>query len=97
MVVADPTAPPIWARFYEIGTNRPFFCGRDGVKKYSLAEIEHERRIGYAWYTNAPAYLLDKEYPLWRSKYPQKKDEPPHARRVRSGSSSGLELGPRAC
>ncbi|NLG83145.1 MAG: pectate lyase, partial [Firmicutes bacterium] len=69
VVVEDPNAPPIWARFYEIGTNRPFFCGRDGIKKYSLAEIEHERRVGYSWYTNAPAYLLEKEYPLWRAKH----------------------------
>jgi pectate lyase len=49
-VVSDSAAPPLWARFYEIDTNRPFFCGRDGVKKYSLAEIERERRNGYAWY-----------------------------------------------
>jgi pectate lyase len=46
----DPDAPPLWARFYEIETNRPFFCGRDGVKKYYIAEIESERRNGYAWY-----------------------------------------------
>lgn len=72
VVVPDPNAPRIWARFYEIGTDRPFFCGRDGVKKYSLAEIEHERRTGYAWYTSAPGYLLEKDYPLWLSKYPQK-------------------------
>ena len=26
------------------------FCGRDGVKKYDIAEIEPERRNGYAWY-----------------------------------------------
>ncbi len=25
VVVADPAAPPLWARFYEIGTNRPIF------------------------------------------------------------------------
>ena len=31
--VEDPNAEPLWARFYEIETNRPFFCGRDGVKK----------------------------------------------------------------
>jgi PelA/Pel-15E family pectate lyase len=49
-IVNDPDAPPLWARFYEIGTNRPFFSGRDGVKKYSIAEIESERRNGYAWY-----------------------------------------------
>jgi len=50
VVIKDPNAPPIWARFYEIETNRPFFCGRDGVKKYSLAEVEKERRGGYSWY-----------------------------------------------
>ncbi len=50
VVVADPAAPPVWARFYEIGTNRPIFSGRDGVIRYSLAEIERERRGGYAWY-----------------------------------------------
>lgn len=49
-IVSDPNPPPLWARFYEIGTNRPFFSGRDGVKKYSIAEIESERRNGYAWY-----------------------------------------------
>lgn len=50
VVVEDAQAPPLWARFYEIDSNRPFFCGRDGVKKYSIAEIEAERRNGYAWY-----------------------------------------------
>ena len=49
-VVNDPDAPPLWARFYEIESNRPIFCGRDGVKKYQLSEIEAERRNGYAWY-----------------------------------------------
>src|SRR6185295_11796166 len=43
VIVADPNATPLWARFYEIGSNRPIFCGRDGVIKYSLAEIEYER------------------------------------------------------
>jgi PelA/Pel-15E family pectate lyase len=50
VIVRDESAPPLWARFYEIDTNRPFFCGRDGVKKYDIAEIEPERRNGYAWY-----------------------------------------------
>lgn len=49
-VVEDPSAPPLWARFYDIETNRPFFCGRDGVKKHDIAQIESERRNGYAWY-----------------------------------------------
>jgi PelA/Pel-15E family pectate lyase len=41
---------PIWARFYEIGTNKPIFVGRDSVVKYNLSEIEQERRTGYSWY-----------------------------------------------
>ncbi len=68
VIVADPTAPPLWARFYEIGTNRPIFCGRDGIVKYQLAEIEHERRVGYAWYTQAPQDLLQRDYPAWKAR-----------------------------
>ena len=68
VVVGDPSAPPIWARFYEIDTNRPFFCGRDGVKKYSLAEIELERRSGYAWLRPFGEKPL-KEYPAWCAKH----------------------------
>jgi len=68
VVVHDPTAPPQWARHYEIGTNRPIFAGRDGVKKYALAEIERERRTGTAWYGNWPQKLIEQEYPAWRKK-----------------------------
>lgn len=49
-LVPDPAAPPLWARFYEIGSNRPLFAGRDGVKRFDYAEIEAERRNGYSWY-----------------------------------------------
>ncbi|MEX2142390.1 MAG: pectate lyase [Pirellulales bacterium] len=69
VVVEDPDAPPIWARFSEIETNRPFFCGRDGVKKYRLSEIEAERRNGYSWYGGWASGLLAKEYPQWRLKH----------------------------
>lgn len=65
VVVDDPDAPPLWARFYELDTNRPFFCGRDGVVKYKLSEIESERRNGYSWYTERPAKLLRDSYPKW--------------------------------
>jgi len=68
-VVEDADAPTIWARFYEIDTNRPFMANRDGIAVYSLAEVAHERRTGYAWYTYAPASLLEKEYPAWRQKW----------------------------
>ncbi len=68
VVVDDAAAPPIWARFYELGTNRPIFSGRDGVIRYRLAEIELERRTGYAWYTTAPAKLLGEDLPSWRAR-----------------------------
>jgi PelA/Pel-15E family pectate lyase len=68
VVVADPQAEPLWARFYEIENNRPIFCGRDGIIKYSLAEIEYERRTGYRWYVSSPAKLLAEDYPAWKKK-----------------------------
>jgi PelA/Pel-15E family pectate lyase len=71
VVVQDPDGGPIWARFYEIETNRPIFVGRDGVVKYSVAEIEHERRTGYNWYVDEPAKLLNKDYPAWKKSVKQ--------------------------
>jgi PelA/Pel-15E family pectate lyase len=68
VVSADPQAPPIWARHYEIGTDRPVFAGRDAVKRYALAEIERERRTGTPWYGTWPAKLLDEELPRWRAR-----------------------------
>jgi PelA/Pel-15E family pectate lyase len=66
VVTSDPKAPAIWARHYEIGTNRPIFAGRDAVKKYELSAIERERRTGTPWYGGWPKRLLDEEYPAWR-------------------------------
>ena len=65
-VVLDPNAPPMWARFYEIPTNRPFMANRDGKKVYELSELERERRTGYRWYGYFGRDLLEKEYPAWR-------------------------------
>ncbi len=65
VVIADPEGEPLWARFMELKDNKPFFCDRDGKKKYSLAEIGKERRNGYAWYTNEPKEVL-KKYAAWK-------------------------------
>lgn len=67
-VVKDPQAPPLWARFYELGTNRPVFEGRDGVVRYSVLEIEAERRNGYGWYTEEPLKLINKDYTAWQKR-----------------------------
>lgn len=62
-IVNDPTAGPIWARCYEINTNRPIFVDRDGSIHYQMSEISQERRAGYAWYGTWPAKLV-KENPI---------------------------------
>ncbi len=83
IVEFDPSAPAMWARFYEIGTNRPMFVGRDGIVRYSMSEIEHERRVGYRWLGSWPRDLLAEEVPAWRE-----------ARRTRTGAFDGRREGP---
>ena len=68
IVIADPAAPPLWARFYEFGSERPIFVGRDGVIRYRLDEIERERRSGYSWYDDRPQEILSK-YPKWAARH----------------------------
>lgn len=68
VVVPDENAPPLWARFYEVETNRPFFCNRDGIKVYQLSEVKLERRAGYAWYGGWPEKILKVEYPRWKKR-----------------------------
>lgn len=66
-VIVVPDAGGImWARFYDLETNKPFFCDRDGIKKNTLAEIGNERRAGYAWYGTWPLKLITEEYPEWK-------------------------------
>jgi len=67
-VVKDPNAEPVWARYYEIGTNRPLFI-EQGVVKYTLAELSHSHRVGHGWIGGRwPARLLKVEYPAWRER-----------------------------
>jgi PelA/Pel-15E family pectate lyase len=68
VAIDDPAARGLWARFYEIGTNRPMFSGRDGVIKYRLVDIEIERRAGYSWYGPYATALLTTEYPAWQAR-----------------------------
>lgn len=66
VVVKDPKSRPLWARFYDLKTQQPMFCDRDGIPKASYAAIGHERRNGYAWYGNWAQSLIEKEYPQWK-------------------------------
>lgn len=66
----DTKAPPLWARFYEIGTNKPLFGDRDDSIFYEVGKVSEERRLGYAWYTTAPNKILAK-YAKWSKKHPR--------------------------
>jgi len=67
--VHDESAPPIWARFYDLKTRQPFMANRDGGKVYKLADIKRERRTGYTWYGYWPQTLLDIDYPQWQREH----------------------------
>ncbi len=43
-----------WARYYQIGTDKPLFGDRDKSIHDKVTEISLERRNGYAWYGTAP-------------------------------------------
>lgn len=68
-VVVAKEGAVMWARFYELETNRPVFVGRDAVVKYNLAEIENERRVGYSWYNTRPSKLIAVDYPEWKKRW----------------------------
>ena len=68
-IVSDSSAEPLWARFYELETNRPIFLGRDSIVRYDIAEIDYERRSGYGYYGDWPSGILAKNYPRWKQKH----------------------------
>ncbi len=55
----------IWARYYEIGTDRPIFGDRDKSIHDNVAEISRERLKGYSWYSQGAQAALDR-YAHWR-------------------------------
>ena len=67
-LVRDASAPPLWARFYDLTRAEPYVCDRDGLPRRHLEQIGSERRNGYSWYGDRPARL----YPLyqqWAERY----------------------------
>lgn len=70
VIVVPDAGSVMWARFYDLEANQPFFCDRDGIKKNTLSEIGNERRAGYAWYGTWPLQLITEEYPAWKKAHP---------------------------
>jgi len=69
-LVAAPGSGPLWARFYEIGTNRPIFGDRDKTIHDDVNELSRERRNGYGWYRDTPKPVL-VQYANWSKSHPQ--------------------------
>jgi PelA/Pel-15E family pectate lyase len=68
-LVKDPTSTSLWARYYEIGTDKPLFGDRDKSIHDDVSEISRERRNGYSWFNDNPANAL-KAYAKWAPKHP---------------------------
>ena len=68
-LVEDASAPPIWGRYYEIGSNRVLYI-EEGTVHYQLAALSHKHRVGHGWIGGRwPARLLEREYPAWKEKW----------------------------
>lgn len=66
--LAEDKNSVIWARFYDINSNKPLFGDRDGSVKYNYNEVSEERRNGYSWFGDFADKLINKEYPKWLEK-----------------------------
>jgi PelA/Pel-15E family pectate lyase len=63
-LIPTPGSGPLWARYYEIGSDRPIFGDRDKTIHDNVAEISKERRNGYAWFKDTPKRVLE-HYSRW--------------------------------
>lgn len=59
---------PLWARYYDLQEELPFYCDRDGIPKRNLDEIGYERRNGYSWINDSPQKTIDFYYKSWKYK-----------------------------
>lgn len=64
-LVDDADAPLLWARFYDLEEQKPFFSDRTGKLFRNFSDIQYERRNGYAWFGTQPQQLIE-EYERWK-------------------------------
>jgi PelA/Pel-15E family pectate lyase len=69
-LVAVEGAGPIWARYYQIGTDKPIFGDRDKTIHDDVNDLSLERRNGYSWY-NAEGIAVLNTYKTWAQTHPQ--------------------------
>jgi PelA/Pel-15E family pectate lyase len=67
-VLSKKEGSAVWARFYDIPTNKPVFGDRDGSVKFNYEDVSEERRMGYSWYNEAGTKLIESDFPKWLKK-----------------------------
>jgi PelA/Pel-15E family pectate lyase len=68
-LVDAPGLGPIWARYYEIGTDRPIYGDRDKSIHDDVNELSRERRKGYGWFKDTGKRVL-AHYAKWARAHP---------------------------
>ncbi len=58
-LVAVAGAGPIWARYYQIGTDKLIFGDRDKTIRDDVNDLSLERRNGYAWFNVEGVAVLE--------------------------------------
>ncbi|MGD0348927.1 MAG: pectate lyase [Verrucomicrobiota bacterium] len=69
LLVSAPGNGPLWARYYEIGTDRPIFGDHDRSVHDDVNEISRECQNGYGWYRDSPKRVLER-YAQWSREHP---------------------------
>lgn len=67
-VLSKKEGSAVWARFYDIPTNKPIFGDRDGSVKFNYEDVSEERRMGYSWYNEAGTRLIENDFQKWLKK-----------------------------
>jgi PelA/Pel-15E family pectate lyase len=71
-LVPSQGAGPIWARYYQIGSDIPIFADRDKSIHDHVNELSMERRNGYAWYS-ADAQRALERFEKWSAEFKESK------------------------
>lgn len=81
-LVADPNAPLLWARFYDLENNSIVLANRDSIRVDRYEDVSQERRTGYHWFGTWGQALIEADHAAWRcSVVEQRRDCPPYADR----------------
>ena len=66
-LIPDVHAADMWARFYSLEDNQPFFTSENGEKVQGYEDLSRNRRTSISWYSNEPQRVL-RRYERWKQK-----------------------------